>query len=205
VTPPSAAPPPPAEAAAPPPVEPTTTPPPAPPAPGRWALVAGGEALGLLLPVALVGPALGVAREPAERGPGGVIWTATAQILVGAPEDELPRARVRLARAGLGACPAGLGGPRWSVRPCVGLAAGVMRARGAGISQPRTALYPWLDVGAGVRVGWRSAGGLGLDLDLGAALPVNRPAGRTDIPAEVVFRTRSLGARAGLLASYRFR
>lgn len=84
------------------------------------------------------------------------------------------RATFRLYAARVSGCPWALRVEVLLVRPCVGLDAGALHARGTGVKSPLDVWRPWASVTAGPRVQWLVTEGIRIEADGGLLFPLVR-------------------------------
>jgi hypothetical protein len=152
---------------------------------------AGASSAGLASPLLLAMPFVegGFVEATPERialAPAARLWFsstgASTRSTVEGP------AALRFTTVRLDACPLELRAlPTLGVRPCLALAAGVLRARGETIAHPATVRRPWGTAGGVVRLAWRIFGFLSVEAALGVDLPFERDAFHFE-PATPIYR-----------------
>ncbi|MCH9682206.1 MAG: hypothetical protein K0V04_12280 [Deltaproteobacteria bacterium] len=92
------------------------------------------------------------------------------------PFEQEPSAGVAVQRGGVAgrACLVPTDGP-WELDTCVGIEAGVDRARGVGLGRSRVTHAPWLAAAIGPQVSWLSARGVGVWVAADAMVHLVRP------------------------------
>jgi hypothetical protein len=119
---------------------------------------------------------------------------------------ESPAAHIWVAAGRVEACPVRLGPPTLSARACVALDAGGVHAVAVDIAHPLPAERLWVDVTPLLRGRWApgTSGGF-VDLDVGALIPVTRPAFFDTTPTVLVHAVPSVGLNAMAAVGWRFR
>ncbi len=102
-------------------------------------------------------------------------------------------------------CPARIRSGPGSIRACLAVDTGLLRAEGGDVARPLPATRFWLDLAALARARWSLPGRFFVEVDGGLTLPVTRPTFVYYTPFVVVHEVPVLAATASVGAGLRFR